>query len=198
MPNEFEKQNKTDNDFAFHTCTTCGEEKPVSDFYKEARNIKGIRNTCKTCFIKARCTPENLAKSKVYNKKRREADPRMYLYYAAKNRAKKSGVPFTITLDDIFIPKTCPVFGVVLEHGKGGHQDNSPSLDRMHPKFGYVPGNVKVICDRANRIKKDATLEEIESLVRFLTSFKRINLGNRATNVQVNVSVALTKKEHNA
>jgi len=40
----------------------------------------------------------------------------------------------------------------------------SPSLDRIVPEEGYVDGNVRVISDRANRLKGKRGLEEIRRL----------------------------------
>ena len=37
---------------------------------------------------------------------------------------------------------------------------DSPSLDRIVPELGYVKGNIRVISNRANHLKSDATLEE--------------------------------------
>jgi hypothetical protein len=37
----------------------------------------------------------------------------------------------------------------------------SPSLDRLIPEFGYIPGNVAWICMRCNTIKSDASALEI-------------------------------------
>src|ERR1035437_5610489 len=64
----------------------------------------------------------------------------------AKRRAEKQGVPFSITPEDIVVPKVCPVLGIKLHRAKGkGPQDYSPSLDRLKPKSGYVRGNITVI-----------------------------------------------------
>jgi hypothetical protein len=40
--------------------------------------------------------------------------------------------------------------------------DNSPSLDRLVPEKGYVAGNVRVISDKANRLKGDRTLSQLQ------------------------------------
>jgi hypothetical protein len=42
--------------------------------------------------------------------------------------------------------------------------ENSPSLDRIRPERGYVPGNVRVLSDRANRLKSNLTYEELVQL----------------------------------
>ena len=82
----------------------------------------------------------------------------------AKKRAKRQGVPFNLTEADIHIPKRCPVLGIPLAFNKGRAQHNSPSLDKIIPRLGYVPGNVVVMSNRANRLKNDATFSEIEKL----------------------------------
>lgn len=86
----------------------------------------------------------------------------------ARARAKKLELPFTITIDDIVIPNFCPILGIELKKGEGKSHDNSPSLDRIIPSLGYVPGNIQVISYRANRIKNDATLDELRKLVAHL------------------------------
>lgn len=80
-----------------------------------------------------------------------------------KSRAKKLGIPFNITEVDIKIPDVCPVLGVRLERqkGKGKPCNYTPSLDRIVPALGYVKGNVRVISNRANLLKSNATLEEL-------------------------------------
>lgn len=88
----------------------------------------------------------------------------------AKVRAKAKGIPFTITTKDIVIPDVCPVLGVTLTRPDGtsrGPGDYSPSLDRIVPELGYVPGNIRVISYRANRIRNDATIEELEAVLRY-------------------------------
>lgn len=88
----------------------------------------------------------------------------------ARTRAKKQGIPFDITKEDIFIPTHCPVLGIELKPGKIMTRDNSPSIDRLIPSLGYVRGNVEVISWRANSLKRDGTLEELELLVQWLRS----------------------------
>lgn len=44
-------------------------------------------------------------------------------------------------------------------------QDNSASIDRIDNDKRYVKGNVWIISTKANRIKSNATLAELELLV---------------------------------
>lgn len=45
--------------------------------------------------------------------------------------------------------------------------DGSPTLDRIVPEKGYVKGNVAVISHKANRIKNNGSLEELEAVVSY-------------------------------
>ena len=40
-----------------------------------------------------------------------------------------------------------------LKEGQGPSND-SPSIDRMKPDLGYVPGNVRIVSQKANRLKQ--------------------------------------------
>lgn len=88
---------------------------------------------------------------------------------SAKKRAKIKGLEFDLCEDDISIPEVCPVLNIPIKTniGKGNYPD-SISLDRLDPDKGYVKGNVCVISNRANILKRDATLEELQSLVNYL------------------------------
>lgn len=86
---------------------------------------------------------------------------------AARKRAKAKGIPFCISARDLVIPAICPVLAIPLAVGDGRPSDASPSLDRIVPALGYVKGNVVVISMRANRLKSDATVDELRALADF-------------------------------
>lgn len=88
-------------------------------------------------------------------------------------RAKKAGLPCTVTADDLVVPECCPVLGFPLVLTAGEYQGprksfNSPSVDRFDNSKGYVPGNVRVISLRANMLKSNATLEELRAVIRYM------------------------------
>lgn len=83
----------------------------------------------------------------------------------ARHRARQQGVPFLIRPDDVMIPTHCPVLGRRLRFS--GSLDDSPSIDRIIPGLGYVPGNVLVVSTRANRIKSDAGVHELTAIAKF-------------------------------
>lgn len=88
------------------------------------------------------------------------------LLYKAKQRAKKKGVEFSISIDDLQDVTYCPLLGIELSFSNTrSNKSNSPSIDRIDPLIGYVPGNVWVISARANQIKNDATVEELERIL---------------------------------
>lgn len=89
------------------------------------------------------------------------------LLSAAKERAKQKGIEFNLTHDDIRIPDLCPVLGIKLERGNGRTR---PELDRRDNSLGYVKGNVFVISGRANRLKADASVEELKAILAYCCS----------------------------
>lgn len=91
----------------------------------------------------------------------RNKDVRKILFRDSRKRAKKYHLPHQITIDDIVIPKMCPIFGIELFRGKGRSCDNSPSLDQIVPRTGYTKNNIEIISHKANRLKNTATLDEL-------------------------------------
>jgi len=82
-----------------------------------------------------------------------------------KSYCKKIGITFGINEENIKIPKICPVLNMELSIDNKEKKNNSPSLDRIIPELGYIPGNVMVISMKANRIKSNATLSEMGLIV---------------------------------
>jgi len=96
-------------------------------------------------------------------------NPANVLIMCAKSRAKKYGIQFNITKEDITIPRECPILRIPLYVSDGKCSANSPTIDRIIPSLGYVKGNVQVISHRANTIKSNSTLEELKLLIEFLS-----------------------------
>lgn len=104
-------------------------------------------------------------RAKAPNGTRQIYNPWYRLWAGAKARAVKKGIPFTIEPTDVYDLvanlEVCPVLGIPLCWTNDKMKDDSPSLDRMVPNLGYVVGNISVISQKANRIKTDATSEEV-------------------------------------
>src|SRR6185312_6065163 len=118
-------------------------------------------------------TPEYLAKRREWYKAERHrilpklaeirrANPKKYMLKDAKRRSKDKGIECSITENDFDIPKTCPISLIELQCNVGGLKPNSPTLDRIDNSKGYIQGNVRVISNRANAMKRDADIPEIE------------------------------------
>lgn len=119
--------------------------------------------------------PEWRARRNVASTKYRKEHPERALVAGARKRAVDSGLPFDLEETDIVIPEFCPVLGIPLfwGHGRGRrgcNNPNSPSIDRLIPEKGYVKGNIKIISMRANRIKYNATAEELRKVADYVES----------------------------
>ncbi len=85
------------------------------------------------------------------------------LLYVAKKRAKARDIEFSVGILDFEKVTHCPLLGVELSFSnKRDSKDNSPSIDRLDTSKGYVQGNVWIVSARANAIKNNASIEELE------------------------------------
>lgn len=137
------------------TCRECGEELPPKAFSRNNAYSSGLESDCRACLSKKQAA----YKANNVNKT---------LWSSRKNYAKAQGIPFTIGVEDVVVPTHCPILGIELKLGKGKARNESPTLDRILPKKGYVPGNIAVISHRANRLKSDMTLDEAKRLVAYM------------------------------
>jgi hypothetical protein len=125
--------------------------------FKSKRNIKN-----------AGWREENREAFREMQRKWEGENPFYYFLNNARKRAKDQGVPYDLKiadLRDLDMPEKCPYLGIPIRVGGPGGTENSPSLDKIIPSLGYVKGNVEFISSRANRLKNDATLEELEAIV---------------------------------
>lgn len=101
-------------------------------------------------------------------KKNYEDNKEKYILRGIKSRAKRLGVAFDLDLEDIQGTKVCPVLGIELERGGLFTKDNSPSVDRIDPTKGYTKDNIQIISDKANRMKNNASAEELERFAQWV------------------------------
>ena len=155
-------------------CTKCASRKSLSEFYNN-ESKDGLKAECKSC-------------KKIY---RDNMCPYKNWFHKKKSRAKISGIEFTIKPTDIpgvkiretitidnmgrkytsweatEYPKVCPIFDVDLDWGRNGCNDNSPSLDRIDSTKGYIPGNVMMMSNLANKMKNNATPKQLKQFGRY-------------------------------
>lgn len=120
---------------------------------------------------KIRAKAREAAKKRPYNfeanAKWSEKNYERSLWLVAKSRAKKKNIIFDIEVEDIVIPEVCPYFDVPLTRlRRHGRVHTNASLDRIDPTKGYVKGNIEIISNLANRMKNDATSEELISFAK--------------------------------
>lgn len=106
------------------------------------------------------------ATSKRYKLKNKERLWEINVWRSARARSQKDGLPFTIEISDIIVPTFCPVLGIPIS--KSGPREQRPSVDKIIPEKGYVKDNICVISMRANRIKSDASLDDLKKLVAYV------------------------------
>ena len=137
-------------------CIICNTVKPLNHFYRHKTSPNGRLTRCKIC-------------KDVYLN-----DPKRRLFQSSRINAYAKGLEHTISVDDIPTPLTCRYLGVkiVYRTGKRKRVWNGPSIDRIDSTKGYVPGNIQVISDLANRMKQNATPEQ---LVRFARGVLQIH-----------------------
>jgi hypothetical protein len=113
---------------------------------------------------------ENIDKIQAQKLQARANNPAKHILDMKRSECRKFGVEFSVSLSDITpLPKFCPVLGIELDYMVAGRPaDHSPSLDRTNNDLGYVHGNVRIISNRANRIKSDGTLEEHIKIVNYM------------------------------
>jgi hypothetical protein len=120
-------------------------------------------------------TPEQreqwAAQSEAARQGRRTGDPCRELLVAKRADAKRKGIEFTITGDDLDWPTHCPVLGVELRYAGDGHGDgrrgphrHAATIDCVDNTKGYVPGNVLVVSHWVNLRKGDATVEQLRRI----------------------------------
>jgi len=117
-------------------------------------------------------------KVKAATRKRRLHHPKTALFYGAKNRAKRKGIPYSLNPDEFTIPDICPVLGIPIKSKSGTSpnkkrkisgvwHDDSPSLDRIDNSLGYIKGNIVIVSGRANRLKSDASISELKAIIKW-------------------------------
>jgi len=83
------------------------------------------------------------------------------MFTGAKNRALEKQIPFNIEKSDIIPIDVCPILQIPLNWEGGPRDRNTPSLDKIIPKLGYVKGNIQIISWLANMMKSEASEKEL-------------------------------------
>lgn len=106
-------------------------------------------------------------KQNIYNKAYWKKFPEKYKLKRLKAIAKRKNLDFNLTEEDIFVPEVCPILGIPIVSSTISWSSNNPSVDRVDNSKGYVKGNVRVISFKANSLKSNLSLQEIENLYKY-------------------------------
>jgi len=168
------------------TCSSCKQSKPVTEFPLNNKARSGYSSHCKICkktrygnqfqSYYAENKSRLNANTKAWREKKREEDPIDFWVHnnlvAVKGRAKRNELAFDLDVEFLksIVVSHCPLLGCELIYGlkkdaEFSDRGRGASLDRKDPKMGYTKENVWIVSYRANSIKQDATLEELELIV---------------------------------
>ena len=156
-------------------CIVCGKLLPLKEFHKNSANKDGYDNRCKHC------------KSIIAHNKRENDYFRQYCI-TKRSECKRKNIPFDLDasyLEEIWTGE-CPIFHISLcRNHKGRGSSYSAHLDRFDPNKGYIKGNVTWISGRANRIKYDASIEELRQIVDWMERVTTIPKGSTSKQREV-------------
>lgn len=170
----YSKQEAISNNerYYFTNCSKCLQNEMLHDTStKKAGCIKCIRE-----YSRDHARKKFIPKPK---KKEKYNTIENILFMRAKQRAKKKNLDFNIELSDIFIPEYCPILNTPIKlyledmSQSNVSRANSPSLDRIDSKKGYVKNNIIVISYRANIVKGQGTAIEHKKIAQWMK--KKIN-----------------------
>jgi hypothetical protein len=140
-------------------CKSCGEAKSNSDFSLVKSIADGRRlSTCKAC--NARKAQDRLKDPIKY-----WGDRQKRIISRTKGLTPKTNLT-TNYLYSAWVSQAgkCFYTDEVIEITLGeGLKRNSPSVDRLIPELGYVEGNVVICTHKANSVKQDLCLNEVEA-----------------------------------
>lgn len=154
-------------------CRVCKKECPLDLFSFSPVSKDRYGYICRHCHTESarqyRKRPGILQRMTFLQKRRSEAphNRARILVKGAEKRAAIKKIEFSLVKEDILpFPTICPLLGIEISMDLGkGQQLNGPSLDRKDPKRGYTKDNVWIISRRANNIKNDASIEELELIL---------------------------------
>lgn len=174
------------------TCTVCNQTKPLTEFRKYGGRCRdGLRPLCKLCQrawekgwrsktkeYRAAARMKRAEKNRVYAAQYHLKNRAAYLVAECRRRSAKRGFPFDL---DQHIPELqrridsgrCEMSGIPFKTTMGPMTFDSPSIDRIDPKQGYVLSNVRMVCRLMNCALGDWGEDALEMVMREWLGRKR-------------------------
>lgn len=170
-------------------CAECQEVKHFSEFHKHAQCLLGLYTKCKECrkLDSKKAYSKESPEYRLWYRAQRRANAKGLPFNIKPEDIEIPavcpvlGVPlvmpgqqpsllmtgrFEDALTALIQGRPVPLNTAVVSRGEV--RTSSPSLDRFDPKKGYVRGNINVISDRANTLKNNASVEELEKVVAWM------------------------------
>lgn len=144
-------------------CQGCELEQPDENFPTRKDRSDRLRPYCYSC-------GNSISRARYHRYK--ISNPFKWKCGKTKSRARSLKIPFDLTseyLESIWTGY-CPISLVKLQWDTSRLNPDAAELDRIIPELGYVKGNVVFLSRRINRIKSDASFEEIKKLGEWLGS----------------------------
>jgi len=161
------------------TCPRCKVCKPASEFSKCSKRYDGLQGECKVCCSVRRKAFGATEEGKTYFREaQREYNAttkgRAYkLWRSATKRHKVVTITPEWVAEKLSSGK-CSMTGLTLrmEHWRdaGDRHPRSPSLDRIDPKKGYTPDNVRIVCWQVNLARNSYGDEALYEMCRAISS----------------------------
>lgn len=144
-------------------CNVCGIEQCYEAYYVNSKGNR--RGTCKGCVkLKERQVKRgNKEHRSEKHKEWSELNRGKVLVNQARYRAKQKGLEFDLDAELIQVrinTGRCEVTGIPFTL-TGGRTWDSPSLDRIDPKSGYVMNNIRVVLDCLNIMANTWGVEKV-------------------------------------
>ena len=101
------------------------------------------------------------------------------IWKRARDSAKKRGITFELSRLDVMnmtVPITCPALGIPIKMENGQASDNSLSIDRINSEKGYSFDNCIFVSWRANKLKSDASLNELVRIAEYYSTIEKESL----------------------
>lgn len=135
-----------------HVCAKCQRPQDAAQFHRNASKPNGLSAWCKTC--RKQFDGSKRAGYLIHVRNYHRRHRAVKLVGTIRNRAKKLGIPFDLNGSIPLIQARidagkCELTGVPFRLDAGLAFD-SPSIDRIDPKLGYVYPNIRVVCFAMN------------------------------------------------
>jgi hypothetical protein len=162
-------------------CKTCGETKPVSDYYSTGKGGRWLATDCKSCDGKRANAWKNANPEKrlAYQRKNRDKyrnttnHKTQQILDGMKARGRKKGFADPeFTKEEIkgIIAGSCSVTGIPYEFDQAIFSKSpwTPTPDRIDSNLGYTKANTQWVCYMYNCMKSEYTSKEVNMLIKAL------------------------------